>query len=75
MKATYNATIKQVHKDHVTVELAVVAQGKVDDAKIVGDAKLTSMDIVLRLKPVVADQLKLGAKLTITLSDEEPTKE
>lgn len=71
MKATYNATIKQVNRDHVTVELAIVAQGKVEDTKSVGDAKLTSMDIILRLKPVIADQLKLGSKLTITLSDEE----
>lgn len=75
MRATYTATIKQVNKEGSNVELALTAQGKVEDTKVIGDSKISSMDIVLRLKPIIADQLRLGSKITITLSDEEVVTE
>ncbi len=69
MKAKYTGTIQEVSKKLDEVEMKLSFRGDVDDFK--QEAKKTSMEIVLRLKPIVADHIKLGTKFTIVLSTED----
>ena len=71
MKATYKATIKNISKDSCFVDLTLNCHGKIEDTKLVGDARNSSAEMVVRLKPAVADQMKLGAIITITITDDE----
>jgi hypothetical protein len=45
-------------------------EGQLQDSKLV-DAKKATMTARLTLKPVVADQFKLGTTITVLLSDED----
>ncbi len=48
--------------------------GKVQDTKLI-TAKDADMIATLNLKPTIADQIKFGSKVTITVSIEEPSEE
>lgn len=70
MKAKYTGTIREVSKKDDEVEITVAFSGTVEGFQ--SEAKKTSMDVVLRLKPVVADKLTFGSTFILTLTDEEP---
>ena len=71
MKVKYEGTIKEVHKENFSVVIKLACNGSVVEPKVIGEAKDSSMEVIFNLKPIVANSLKLGAKITITLSDEE----
>lgn len=71
MKATLKAVILSVDKDDgkVTLSIMTPAAGKVNTKSI------SAQDIYLNgkliLKELVANEMKLGATITITVSDED----
>lgn len=69
MKATYKGTIQEVSKlaDNVSIKLSF--DGSIENLN--GEAKKTTMDVVVNVKPVVGDQLKIGSTFTLTFTDEE----
>lgn len=71
MKATLKARIVSFSTDNGTATLALQSglASKVDSAP--QNAKECSLTGVLKLKMLVADQMKIGSLLTITVSDEE----
>ena len=78
MKAKFQGTIKRINKCDTTfnvigspdmVELELSLKGRVQDAAV--SAKDTEMHAFLKLKPLVANELKIGANITVTVTDEE----
>ena len=75
MKSTLKGKIFSIEKDshsHGVVLLKVNAIGKVDTKLL--NAQEVSFNGTLILKQVIADEMKIGATLTITVSDDEPTE-
>ncbi len=75
MKATLKGKITAVNKpEEGDAEITFVSSGKVDRGAGPMDpsARQMKMNGSMTLKAVIANELKLGAILTITLSDEEP---
>lgn len=68
MKAQYTAKIKSVTKEGGDTVLLLDCSGKVDTKNL--NAQSTTMEIALKLKSLVADQLTLGTQLTVFISDE-----
>ena len=69
MKAKYTGKIKSVSKDDGLTTLLLECSGKVETKNI--NAQTSTMEVAVKLKSLVADELKLGTHLTIHLSDEE----
>lgn len=69
MKAKYTGKIKSVSKDGGETTLLLECVDKVDTRNL--NAQTSSMEVAVKLKSLVADELKLGTNLTIHLSDEE----
>jgi hypothetical protein len=69
MRAVYKGTIQEVAKllDNVIIKLSF--DGSIDEFG--GEAKKTTMGVVLNVKPVVGDKLKIGSTFTLILSDDE----
>ena len=79
MKAKLKARIVEFSKEtddggiaiNGPVKLKIVApKGKVETSNI--DAQFISLSGNMSLKAVIADKMKIGSVLTITISDEEP---
>lgn len=69
MKATLKGRITKVFRqEDGTTNLTLETRGKVADTTI--SAKEALFQGELNLKSLVADQLKLGATITITVTDE-----
>lgn len=74
MKAEYKGTIQEVSKVADNVRIKLTFEGAIADFN--GEAKKTTMDVVLNVKPVVGDKLKIGSAFTLVLSDDdEPVTE
>jgi hypothetical protein len=73
MKAKLKGHITSIDKVAGTATLSITSTGKVDTSNI--SAQETSFGGVFKLKAMVADQMKIGAALTITISDEEESEE
>jgi hypothetical protein len=69
MKAKYTGKIKSVSKDGGDTTLLLECSGKVDTKNI--NAQVSTMEIAVKFRSLVADEIKLGTQLTIHLSDEE----
>jgi len=69
MKAKLRGKINSVDKSNGVATLSITADGKVERAGLASQE--TSFGGVLKLRGLVADQMKIGAVLTITVSDEE----
>jgi len=69
MKAKLIGKINSLDKSGGTAILFITSDGKVETTNIA--AQEISFSGILRLKGLVADQMKIGATLTITISDEE----
>ncbi|MGE3320550.1 MAG: hypothetical protein AB7I18_14775 [Candidatus Berkiella sp.] len=69
MKANLKGQITSIDKLSGTATLSITSTGKVETSNIA--AQETSLGGVLKLKSLVADKMKIGAILTITISDEE----
>jgi len=69
MKATLKGKILNADRIGGNVKLQIEAGGKVVTTNIA--AQEAAMSGIITLKGLVADQLKFGASLTITISDEE----
>jgi hypothetical protein len=69
MKAEYKGTIQEVSKSPDNVRFKLTFEGSIADFN--GEAKRTTMDVVLNVKPVVGDKLKIGSTFTLILSDDE----
>jgi hypothetical protein len=69
MKATLKGRITRVLRDDDgTTSLSIETKGKVEETVI--SAKEALFQGELNLKSLVADQLKIGATITITVTDE-----
>jgi len=69
MKTVLKGKILSADRVGGNVKLSIVSDGKVLTTNIA--AQEAALSGILTLKGLVADQLKLGATLTITVSDEE----
>lgn len=72
MQAKYTGKIVEVVKKgdaYGDTKLKISCKGKVDSKNL--NAQETSLEIVAELKSLIADNLKIGTVLTITLSDED----
>jgi len=69
MKAKLKGQITSIDKSNGIATLSVTAAGKVETTNI--SAQETSLGGVFKLKTLVADRMRIGAVLTITVSDEE----
>jgi hypothetical protein len=71
MKATFKGKVNYAHrrddKGEVLVELQLHIKGKVDDAP--QNAKDAEVWTTLFVKPIVADQLKIGSMIAITIEE------
>lgn len=74
MKAKYKAKILEVTKDaHGLTVLAIqTTDGKVDTR--LQNAQATSLTGRIVLRDAIAADVKIGATITITVSDEEPNE-
>lgn len=76
MKSKLTGKIVSVKKDkdggNALLEIATTT-GKVDTRNVT--AQETSLTMTLTVKSMVADEMKIGAVLTITISDEEKCDE
>ena len=75
MKATLKGKITAVNKpEEGDAEITFVSTGKVERGAGPMDPSARQMKLngSMTLKGVIANELKLGAVLTITLSDEDP---
>lgn len=75
MKATLKGKITAVNKpEEGDAEITFVSNGKVERGSGHMDpaARLMKMNGSMTLKGVIANELKLGAVLTLTISDEDP---
>lgn len=74
MKATLKGKILSVTNDGGDTVLTIASTGKVEKTGFgpgSTDARKTSLDGTVKLKAIVAEDMKIGATLTITISDEE----
>lgn len=69
MKSTLTGKINKVDKIGGFVTIQITAVGKVKTNLI--NAQETSLSGEMIIKSVIADSMKIGAVLTITVSDEE----
>jgi len=69
MKAKLKAKIVAVNRINGSTELTIESNGKAETTNI--NAQEASLDGHLILKSLVADKMKLGAIITINISDEE----
>lgn len=68
MKARLEGIIKQMTRDNAWVHVTVEVAGSVVEGAKGPDAKSIAAEIVLRIKPLVGDELKFGQKLYFTVS-------
>lgn len=68
MKATFKTKINSVVRKEHEVEIEFDAKGTVDTNRL--PAKDAQLSMKLYLKPVIADELKIGSIITIVVSDE-----
>ncbi len=54
------------------VHLQLECEGKVTDGARYSEAKGAKLSGDLRLKPVVADDIRIGSIITVEVNDEEP---
>lgn len=73
MKSTLQGRIISTDNLEGLVTLAINAKGKVDTHLIA--AKDISFNGTIKLKSVISDNMKIGATLYITVSDENPELE
>ena len=61
-------------KDGSSVTLHIGLDGKVirTDSRAFPEARIAKMECDLVLKPVVADDIKIGSVITVEVNDEEP---
>jgi len=69
MLAKYTGKITEVSKKGGNAILKISCEGKVDTKNL--NAQPTSLEIVADLKSLVADELRIGTLLTITISDDD----
>ena len=69
MKAKLSGKIVSLEKVEGDTLMVLEADGKVDTRNIT--AQPTSAHVTLTIKSMIADQMKIGASITITFSDEE----
>jgi hypothetical protein len=73
MKATLKGRILSVKRTDGDAEITFTTKGKVDKGAgvMAPTARETSLDGTLKLKEVVANEIKIGAVITIEINDEE----
>jgi hypothetical protein len=74
MKARLQGKILSVKNGDGDAEITIQATGKVDKSGkgvMAPTARETSMNGTMTFKAVVANEIKIGAVITITVSDEE----
>ena len=69
MKAKLSGRIVSLEKVEGDTLMVLETNGKVDTRNIT--AQPTSAHITLTVKSMIADQMKIGGVITVTLSDEE----
>lgn len=69
MKAKLSGKIAALEKGEGDTTIVFEADGKVDTRNIA--AQPTSVHATLTLKSMIADQMRIGATITLTISDEE----
>lgn len=72
MKSILQGKIVSTKNEQGTVTLEIVAKGKVETLAI--NAKEVTMSSVMTLKSLITDNMKIGAVLYITVSDENPVE-
>ncbi len=73
MRAKLRSKVVSVTRDeHGFVHLQLSCEGKVISGAKYGEAKDVKLTGDLRLKPVVADDIKIGSVITVEVNDEEP---
>lgn len=72
MRASFKGKISKITRDEdngagcVNIELDL--KGKVDTKAV--NAKEASLSLSLQLKPLIADEIKIGSTITVLLTDE-----
>lgn len=69
MKAKYIGKIVSLEKDEGDTHMVIEGKGKVDTRNITSQP--TNVHVTLTIKSAIADQMKIGASITFTISDEE----
>ena len=69
MKANLTGKIVSLEKSEGDTTIVFEADGKVDTRNIA--AQPTSLHATLTIKSMIADQMKIGATITVTISDED----
>ena len=69
MKAKFTGKLVSLEKGEGDTTMVFEADGKVDTRNIA--AQPASIHTTLTLKSLVADHMKIGATMTVTVSDEE----
>lgn len=69
MKAKYVGKIVSLEKDEGDTHMVIEGKGKVDTRNIASQP--TNVHATLTIKSAIADQMKIGATITFTISDEE----
>ena len=62
--------IKSLTREKDWVLVSLDFNGQVQDTKLI-NAKDAHMEVTLKLKPAIVDQLKVGSTFVVTLSTEE----
>lgn len=72
MKAKLTGKILSVDISQGEARLSIESTGKVDTRNI--SAQEVTFNGSIRMKALVANEMKIGATITITVSDEEPNE-
>lgn len=71
MKATFKGQVFKIDREKSGfVKLHLDLKGKVDTRLVT--AQDAELDALVMVKTIVADTMKIGSTITITVSDEEP---
>lgn len=69
MKATFKGQVYQIDRKQDWTKLHLDVKGKVDTRLVT--AQEAELDALVMIKTLVADNMKVGSSITITISDEE----
>lgn len=69
MKATFKGRVHQIDRKQDLTKLHLDIKGKVDTRLVT--AQEAELDALVMVKTIVADSMKIGSYITITVSDEE----
>lgn len=76
MRASFKGKISKILREEEggagNVQIQLDLKGKVDTKAV--NAKDASLALSLSLKPLIADEIKIGSTITVWLTDEDPER-